>query len=241
MTPIEIRAVEPAELGLWRATVELAAELPRGSWTLVGAQMVFLIAHEHALPIGRTSGDVDVLMDVRALTAATQEASSTLGRLGYELDPPTSDGRAHRFRRGGAVVDVLAPDGVGPRASLITIPPGRTVAVPGGTQALLRSRSAHVLIEGQHAEIPCPSVLGAILIKSRAIDVAEDPDKHRRDLALLLSAIDDPRSLRDELRSTEQGWLRRRTELLDPRHAAWRSIPGAEEARIALEILIDRR
>lgn len=239
MSPIEIRSSDDPELGLWRATAELAAALPQGSWTLIGAQMVFLIAYEHDLPLGRTSGDVDVMMDVRALTGATRQASTTLGRLGYELDPPSPDGRAHRFRRSDAIVDVLAPDGAGPRASLVTIPPGRTIAVPGGSQALARSRYVQVRIEGRDVAIPCPSVLGAILIKSRAVDVADDPDKHRRDLALLLAAVSDPRSLRDELRPTERGWLRRRSELLDPRHPAWRTSPGAEDARIALEILVE--
>lgn len=238
MNPVEIGSRDEAELGLWRATAELATALPKGSWTLVGAQMVFLLAYEHDLPIGRTSGDVDLMMDVRALTGATQEASTTLQRLGYELDPPSPDGRAHRFRRGDDVVDVLAPDGAGARASLLTIPPGRTIAVAGGSQALARSRQVRVLLEGREVEIPCPSVLGAILIKARAVDVAEDPDKHRRDLALLLAAIDDPRSLRDETRKTERGWLRRRSELLDPRHPAWRTTPSAEDARIALEILV---
>ena len=126
MNPVEIRSPSEAELALWRATAELATALPRGSWTLVGAQMVFLIAYEHDLPIGRTSGDIDLMMDIRALTDATQKASTTLENLGYELDPPTPDGRAHRFRRGDDVVDVLAPDGAGPRASLLTIPPGRS-------------------------------------------------------------------------------------------------------------------
>lgn len=224
---------------LWRATAELATALPSGSWTLVGAQMVFLLAYEHDLPIGRTSGDVDLMMDVRALSGATEEASKTLGRLGYELDPPTPDGRAHRFRRGDAVIDVLGPDGAGPRVSLLTIPPARTIAVAGGSQALARSRLVRVLLEGREIEIPCPSLLGAILIKARAIDVAEDPDKHRRDLALLLAAVDDPRSLRDDLRKSERGWLRRRRELLDPRHRIWRSVPRAEDARIALELLIE--
>ncbi len=239
MNPVEIRGRDEAELGLWRATAELATALPKGSWTLVGAQMVFLLAYEHDLPIGRTSGDVDLMMDVRALTGATQEASATLERLGYELDPPSPDGRAHRFRRGDAVVDVLAPDGAGARASLLTIPPGRTIAVAGGTQALERSRQVSALLEGREIELPCPSVLGAILIKARAVDVAEDPDKHRRDLALLLAMVDDPRSLRDEMRKTERGWLRRRRELLDPRHPAWRATPNTEEARIALEILAE--
>lgn len=238
MNPVEIRYRGESELALWRATAELATALPPDSWTLVGAQMVFLLAYEHDLPIGRTSGDVDLLMDVRALTGATQEASRVLQRLGYELDPPSPDGRAHRFRRVGAVVDVLAPDGVGRRASMTTVPPGRTIGVAGGSQALARSRLVHVLLEGRQVDIPCPSVLGAILIKTRAVDVADDPNKHVRDLALLLAAVEDPRSIRDELRKTERGWLRRRRALLDPRHPVWRTSPRAEEALIALEILI---
>jgi len=69
------------------------------------------------------------------------------------------------------------------------------------------------------------------------VDVAEDPDKHRRDLALLLGAVEDPRSLRGELLSSERGWLQRRRDMLDPLHPAWRTVPGAEDARIALEML----
>lgn len=237
MSPVEIRTSVEAELALWRATAEIATALPRGSWTLVGAQMVFLLAYEHGLPIGRTSGDVDVMMDIRAVTGATQGASSTLERLGYQLDSPTPDGRAHRFRRADAVVDVLAPDGAGPRASRLTVPPARTIAVAGGTQALARSRQVQVLLERQLIELPCPSLLGGILIKARAVDVADDPDKHRRDLALLLAAVADPRSLRDELRHSERRWLVRRSELLDPAHRVWRTAPRPEEARIALEIL----
>lgn len=201
--------------------------------------MVFLLAYEYDLPIGRTSGDIDLMMDIRALTGATQEASTTLQRLGYELDPPTPDGRAHRFRRGDDVVDVLAPDGTGARASLLTIPPGRTIAVAGGSQALARSRQVRLLLEGRDVVIPCPTLLGAILVKARAVDVAEDPDKHRRDLALLLAAVEDPRSMRDEMRKTERGWLRGRSELLDSRFPAWRTTPSAEQARIALEILLE--
>jgi hypothetical protein len=86
--------------------------------------------------------------------------------------------------------------------------------------------------------------LGSVPIAARerahqgaAVDVAEDGDKHRRDLALLLTAVEDPRSLRTELLASERGWLRSRRELLDPRHSAWRTTPQAGQARIALEIL----
>ena len=91
MRPIQIQPRDSSELVLWRATAELADALPQGSWTLVGAQMVFLLAYEHDLPIGRTSGDVDLMMDVRALSRATHEASLVLEGLGYELEPPTPE------------------------------------------------------------------------------------------------------------------------------------------------------
>ena len=50
MNPVEIGSRDEAELELWRATAELATALPKGSWTLVGAQMVFLLAYERDLP-----------------------------------------------------------------------------------------------------------------------------------------------------------------------------------------------
>lgn len=58
-----------------------------------------------------------------------------------------------------------------------------------------------------------------------------------RDLALLLTAIEDPRRLRDQLRRTQRGWLRRRSGL-----STRRMPPGAQPRRpskrgIALRIL----
>lgn len=57
---------------------------------------------------------------------------------------PRQPGRGHRPRhpsRGHlpSQWDVLAPEGHGPRADLTTTPPGRTLEVPGGTQALIRT------------------------------------------------------------------------------------------------------
>ncbi len=235
--PIVIQPRGPEELALWQATAEISRELPRGSWTLVGAQMVFLLAYEYGLTIGRTSADIDLLVDVRLVATATTETSLALERIGYQFDPPTPDGRGHRFRRGETVVDVLAPDNLGPRAWLFTFRPARTIAVPGGTQALSRSRLLQVALEGETNELPCPSLLGGILLKARAVAVAEDPDKHRRDLCLLLSAAQDPRALSSELTGNEKRWLKHREELLDPSHAAWRGVTGAEDGRTALEIL----
>jgi len=98
MKPIHLLPRDTQELALWRAAIEVAAAFPAGSWTLIGAQMVFLLAYEHGLAVGRTSGDVDMLVNIRTLTGATKAAARMLGRLGYELDEPTPDGRGHRFR-----------------------------------------------------------------------------------------------------------------------------------------------
>ncbi len=43
-----------------------------------------------------------------------------------------------------------------------------------------------------------------------------------------------------ELRGRERGWLRRREELLDADHPAWLRLRQAEDARIALRILMER-
>lgn len=49
-------------------------------------------------------------------------------------------------------------------------------------------------------------------------------DDQRRDLALLLSLVDDPRPLRDELTGEERSWLRRRRELDDADVLFWREL-----------------
>jgi hypothetical protein len=81
-----------------------------------------------------------VLANVRALAGATRRLSEILVDQGFELDPPNLVGISHPFRSGRVTIDLLAPDGVGQRAELVTIPPARTLEVPGGTQALTRPK-----------------------------------------------------------------------------------------------------
>src|SRR6267154_1243407 len=49
------------------------------------------------------------------------------------------------------------------RADLTTSPPGRTIQVPSGTQALHRSEYVQVQVEGRIGRIPRPSLLAAII------------------------------------------------------------------------------
>jgi len=44
------------------------------------------------------------------------------------------------------IIDLLAPEGVGEHADLTTTAPGRTLQVPGGTQALSRTELVTVQV-----------------------------------------------------------------------------------------------
>lgn len=87
--------------------------------------------------------------------------------------------------------------------------------------------------------VPCPSLLGAILLKARAVEIDDLPEAQRSDLAFLLSLIDDPRAVAAERSTAERRWLRRRAELLDDRHPAWVMLSAEQAANgaIALRIL----
>ena len=236
--PVPVTPRNSDEQRLWKTTLEVAAAMPAAGWTLIGAQMVFLQAAAFGREPGRTSGDLDVLVDVRLVTSLVRDMAERLIECGFGPDV-TVDGRGHRFRRGEDVVDLLAPEGTGSRSSLETVPGARTIAVPGGSQALRRTERHLVDIRGVGvAELPSPNLLGAILLKARAIDAADDPDKHRRDLGLLLSLVRDPGDLARELAPAERGWLRRRRELLDPEHAAYRGNPDREDAAAALALML---
>ena len=76
-----------------------------------------------------------------------------------------------------------------------------------------------------------PDLLGAILIKARAVDIDDTPENQRLDLALLLSFVDDPAALATELRPSERGWLRRRQEMDDPGAECWSALPLDDRQR----------
>jgi len=123
--------------------MRLSKQLP-APWTLIGAQMVAL----HGCLRGRTpirpSKDADILVDVRMVSQGIAAVSQALVRDGYELSERSVGGHGHSFGRGEVSFDVLAPDGLGSRAHLATVHDFRTVTVPGGTQALLRTAPVEV-------------------------------------------------------------------------------------------------
>jgi hypothetical protein len=101
--------------------------------------MVFLHAIEHGATPPRVSTDLDVLVNARIAGRTPAAFASGLEELGFGQDRISPDGIAHRYRRNRVTIDVLVPEGVGECTDLTTTPPGHTIQVPGGTQALDRT------------------------------------------------------------------------------------------------------
>lgn len=180
----------------WAALVELAADLG-DNWLLIGGQMVFLHEVERGAVEVRPTDDVDVVVNLRAEPAGLSRIHAALVAVGFDQDSPGAEGTAHRYRRDGAVMDVLAPDNVGPRARL-SLGAGRTIEAPGTSQAFHRSSAATVVVNGVQAQIRRPDLVGALLGKAAAVvkitsQSAASRAKHLRDfdsLAKLLGVAD---------------------------------------------------
>jgi hypothetical protein len=214
---------------LWHAIFDLSERLAV-PWTLVGGQMVLLHALEHGQVLQEPSQDGDVVADVRADDGALVQAVRQLYALGFALDAISTDGLAQRYARPAqprpVLIDLLAPDGLGTRVDLTTSPPGRTVQVPGGTQALTRTERVPIVHEGRQSHVPRPTLLGAIIIKAAAASLP-DPARHYRDLALLCSLVEDPFGLTEQLTSKDRQRLRQAGALADDTHPTWSLIPAA--------------
>src|ERR1700737_1057648 len=143
--------------------------------------MVALHGWVHGRDHVRPSKDADILVDVRVISEGTGVFCQALVEDGYELTERSVGGHGHSFARGEVSFDVLAPDGLGPRAQLLTIDGFRTVRVPGGTQALHRTAALAVRTRAATGTVPLPNLLGAILVKVRAIDVDDEPEAQRHD------------------------------------------------------------
>lgn len=238
VSPIEIRPGDESARKLWEAVAKLASHLPQDGWCLVGGLMVQLHAFEHAAN-PRPTADIDLLGDARARPSVTEQVGRAIDELGGELvEPPSTDPQlGQRFEIDGQTIDVLGPDGL--KAAPRTLSKRVTVQIPGGTQALHRSESVGVSIDGDSPfRLLRPSLLGAILLKARALRVHNRPEDQREDLALLLSFVADPSALAGELSHSELRWLREVEGRLRLSESIGRlSEPTVRRARQALSLL----
>lgn len=123
-------------------------------------------------------------------------------------------------------------------ARVVTDGVARTVRVAGGTQALRRSSPVEAQTRGVTGAVPVPNLLGAILVKARAIDVDDVPDAQRADVAFLLSLVKDPEPLLHDITRAERGWLRHHTDTLgDLANPCWREIDNAEDGLLVFRRL----
>lgn len=218
---INIPVIDAQEARLWHALLDLAEA--NEFWTLIGARMVQVHAAKKDRRMPRLTADADVLADARQRPNPVRAIAEILARQGFELTDASAWETGHIYEKDGVRLDILAPDGLGVRSAeaRTTTPPLRTLEVPGGSQALTRTVWEEVQVQDRMGRLPCPNLLGAILIKARAVGVHSRPEDQRRDLALLLSLVDDPRPLLEELSRQERSWLRARAELDDEDAPYW--------------------
>ncbi len=223
-----------AEARVWETALEVSRLFEGVPWVLVGAQMVILLELEAGKPSGRTTGDVDVVVDVRVLADGTRIAAERLVAAGFEMAEAR---HPYRFRRGDAQVDLLAPDHVGPRADLTTVPPATTTEIPGGSRALASARPVVVEVVGVgNGQLPVPSLAAAIVLKVRAWQ-ARQADRDVEDMVRLLDLVADVETVRRELKPAERRALAGIRPLANPEHRAWRVAREPGEARAALDRL----
>jgi len=230
---------------LWDVLLDLSElDIP---WSLIGGQMVLLHGLEHGLTPPQISQDGDIIGDVRANPGALRGLVRELVAYGFVLEGMSTDGRAHRYVRTAqprpVVIDLLAPEGVGPRVDLTTSPPGRTIEVPAGTQALTRTQIVDVRHGSRTGRVPRPSLLAAVVGKAAACRLPGDPARHVRDLAFLCALVEDPFAMRQEMTSKDLSRVRAAAPMLSDRDAQpWRQLETEFRSRgaDALDILLGR-
>lgn len=180
---------------LWSAVLDVAEQRAHG-WTLVGALMVMLHEHEAGTPTRPATADADAVVDARGATGATRTMATLLQAQGWELDTAhvDVDGHGYKFVRDGLEFEVIAPEGMGGRVDLTTVPPLRAPQLVGTRQALDRTQRIAVDLDGRVAALPRPDPQGALVVKACAAagDHVRGPQRHLEDLARLYRLVTDP-------------------------------------------------
>jgi hypothetical protein len=207
---IVLPAMSHAQAASWHGVMDLFERLDHG-WTLVGGQLVHLHCAERGYAPPRPTDDIDTVIDVRADNQMLRRFTATLVDLGFAAGGTSPEGVQHRWVRDAAVIDVLLPDGVGERAASRTgVTGGLTIPTPGGTQALRRSETVAITVDGRTGSVRRPDIVGALVMKAAAHTAPGDPTKgrHRRDFATL-AALVAARDFRDvALNRTDRKLLR---------------------------------
>ena len=233
---VRIPTLAGSEATAWDLLFDLYSSYPNG-WVVVGAQMVVLHAAFHGVARPIRTDDADVLIDIRSVNV--RDIAQWFVNKDFDLDSVSPEGIGHRFVREGVAIDLLSIDHTENEESRTTIPPARTVEVPGGRQALTRTLEATVHFDDKTGLVPIPDWLGSVGLKARAAKSLPDQrEKHIRDLILLLGLPVDLPSQVDLISKRERKHLREAAELIT--EANWTSVSRAidpRNARAALGLL----
>jgi hypothetical protein len=138
-----------------------------------------------------------------------------------------------------AQVDLLCPDDAA--EGLLVAGGARSLAIPGGRKALEVAEPVTVLLgdDWPPVDVRVPTLFGALAVKAAA---ATDPrtrnqSRHLEDVAFLLSIIDDPRRLHDELTDHDRALVGLLVdELNDDASVAWAHLDTS--ARLAARTVL---
>lgn len=234
----------------WPNVAEIEAVLPHDKWTLVGGLMTQLHAIHRGIDAIRPTNDVDIVLHVETTRGLAHQTATALESLGYVLTPSIDErnNTAHRFKRGGStvdlvasdVVDVLIADHAAPR--VIEKLRGREmVAIDGGTQALRRTVNARLeIVPGRATTVSVPSPFGALILKAAAHQTdTRDRERHLQDAVVLLAAIEDPFAERAQFAGSEKARLERLAARLAADAHEWLRLPAdvRAAAQAALRVL----
>lgn len=219
--------MSPGQAASWHGLMDLHETVPTG-WTLVGGQLVHLHCAERDHHPQRPTEDIDAVVDVRTDKDMLEVFTRALVDLGFRPDT-SGEGLQHRWRREQAQIDVLLPDGIGERAASRPGAGGTpSLPTPGGSQALARTQSVAIELEGRLGTVRRPNLVGALVIKAAAHTVGHaGRGRHRLDfvtLAALVSRGDfsgTELTRKDRKRLGEMlGACRLDPLAMEPRHAA---------------------
>lgn len=245
---LELPVADPAGVIAWGTVMDLS-NYRRQGWTLVGGQMVHLLAWEHGEESPRVTTDVDVVINVRAYPNALTEVTDRLLSAGYEEDGVSPEGMGHRYRHKSVPavsIDVLLPEGLGDHAYR-TITGARTIEVPGSVQALERSLRRNVRLNGTDGAIIRPDVHAAMVLKAAAYQDERgtvEAQRHLRDFAVLVSlyARHYPAlELRERLTAKDCRRLANALGHALPTDPLWRTVADGLEARDLIASSVEGR
>lgn len=188
---IALPSMPPEQTASWIGLLDLYDQLPDG-WTLIGGQLVHLHCAERGQFPVRPTNDADTVIDVRAVPRMLAIFTTTLAEIGFEAGGISAEGLQHRWVRGEASIDVLLPDGIGERAGLRRGATGSpTLPTAGGTQALQRTETVAVTVDGREGFVRRPNLVGALVAKAAAHTNPGDAGRgrHRRDFAVLTGLV----------------------------------------------------